>query len=758
MTPILFPADEVLFDSNGLGRLVDIISCVVTEERNGIYECEFQYPIDGIRYDQIQIGRIICCSHEEGGDNQPFVIYRKSAPINGIVTFNAHHISYKLSNVIVAPFQAASIVQAFQRIKENAITDCKFSFWTNKTPVGILETKEPKSARSILAGSEGSILDAYGTGEYEFDKMMVKLWLHRGSDNGVTIRYGKNLINLEQTVNSEDSFSAIIPVWHGEDDVCIYGGLVVADNLPVISEVWTNEDNVVIQDDQGNDLELAAPQIVAVVYDFTDKFEEQPTEEQLNEAAKTFLNNNQPYLPDENLVVDFVQLVGTDEYADYAPLQTVKLCDTVHVIYSALGVNVALDVIRTTYNSLLDRYDEIELGTARTTFAELLMSETTEAIGINKQQTLTAMQTAIENATNQLTGINGNSHVVFKRNDFGGIEEILIMDTDDITTALNVWRYNSAGWGHSSNGIDGPYTLAATQDGHMVADFITTGKLQGYNDNNYWDLVNGLFVAERGRISSFEINGLGLYYEDTGFHSGWKSIAEIGLQSLYYGEVYRIGSRLVYGHRSVLYDQGFRIDVFDEDLSNTWETAMFIEAYNQDGFQITGASNNNIIAYVDADNTSYSRVNWEIQRDFVVTGTKSRKAATKNYSDRLLYCYETPSPMFGDVGEGEIGEDGRCYVWLDPIFAETISNTQYQVFLQNYGEGSSYVAERKPAYFVVAGTPGLAFGWELKAKQAGYENVRLVQDFEKFDPKTRNYGSAAAAYLQNIRKERGLEE
>ena len=757
MIPILFPADEVLFDSNGLGRLVDIISCVVTEERNGIYECEFEYPIDGIRYDQIEIGRIVCCSHEEGGDNQPFVVYRKSAPINGIVTFNAHHISYKLRNVIVAPFQATSVAQTFQRIKENAITDCKFSFWTDKTTVGVFQTNLPKSVRSMLFGSEGSILDVYGTGEYEFDKMMVNLWLHRGADKGVTIRYGKNLVNLEQTVNAEDSYSAIIPVWHGENDEYVYGGLVTADNLPVVSEVWTNEDNVVLQDDQGNDLELAAPQVVAVVYDFTDRFEVRPSESQLNEAARNFLNNNKPYLPDENLVVDFVQLSGTDEYADYAPLQTVKLCDTVHVIYSALGVDVALKVIRTTYNTLLDRYDEIELGKARTTFAELLMSETSEAIGINKQQTLNAMQAAIENATNQLTGINGNSHVVFKRNDFGGVEEILIMDTDDMETALNVWRYNSAGWGHSSNGIDGPYTLAATQDGHMVADFITTGKLQGYSDNNYWDLVNGILVAENGRIGEFSIDSTGLYYEaDLGYPDF--AIASIGYNQLYYGRMIRTGYADRWGHRACLYDWGFRIQYLDLDRGVTeWTTTMYIESFDTDGFQITGASDNAIIGYVNSDNTSYSWVNWEIRNNFVVTGTKSRKATTENYSDRLLYCYETPTPMFGDVGEGEIGEDGRCYVWLDPVFAETISDAQYQVFLQNYGEGSSYVAERKPAYFVVSGTPGLAFGWELKAKQAGYENIRLVQDFEKYDPKVKDYGSAAASYLQNIRKLRGIE-
>lgn len=114
-----------------------------------------------------------------------------------------------------------------------------------------------------------------------------------------------------------------------------------------------------------------------------------------------------------------------------------------------------------------------------------------------------------------------------------------------------------------------------------------------------------------------------------------------------------------------------------------------------------------------------------------VYGTKNRIVKTENYSERLQYCYETPTPMFGDVGEGAIDKTGKCYVWLDDVFAETIdTDVQYQVFLQAYGEGNVYVNERSPSYFVVCGTPGLAFGWEIKAVQKGYDTVRL-ESFEK---------------------------
>lgn len=114
-----------------------------------------------------------------------------------------------------------------------------------------------------------------------------------------------------------------------------------------------------------------------------------------------------------------------------------------------------------------------------------------------------------------------------------------------------------------------------------------------------------------------------------------------------------------------------------------------------------------------------------------VYGTKNRIVETENYAERLQYCYETPTPMFGDVGEGKTDETGKCYVWLDDVFAETIdTDVQYQVFLQAYGDGRVYVNERSPSYFTVCGTPGLAFGWEIKAVQKNYNTVRL-ENFER---------------------------
>ena len=140
-----------------------------------------------------------------------------------------------------------------------------------------------------------------------------------------------------------------------------------------------------------------------------------------------------------------------------------------------------------------------------------------------------------------------------------------------------------------------------------------------------------------------------------------------------------------------------------------------------------------------------------VSTNLTVSGTKSRVANAGEYSDRLLYCYEMPSPMFGDVGEGEIGEDGLAYIWLDSIFAQTITTGNYQVFLQKYGDGSAFVKERRADHFVVQGTPGLAFGWELKAKQSDFDQLRLEKDGGQFVPPESDLGEQAAEYITTLK-------
>lgn len=156
------------------------------------------------------------------------------------------------------------------------------------------------------------------------------------------------------------------------------------------------------------------------------------------------------------------------------------------------------------------------------------------------------------------------------------------------------------------------------------------------------------------------------------------------------------------------------------------------------------------------DTTIYQTFEVSKNRIFC-TGSKSRLVKTDQYSDRLLYCYETPSPMFGDIGEGVISEDGKCYIYIDPVFSKTIVTNQYQVALQKYGDGDCWVSERNGIYFIVEGTPGLAFGWEMKAKQRDYDQKRLDRNDEPFTVPRQSYGNDAANYIEDLKKGR-IEE
>lgn len=449
MIPILYEATETQFVSNGLGRLVDTISATVTEERNGVYELEFEYPISGEKYELIKEGRIVAVTHDETGDVQPFILYKRTATIDGKVKFNAHHLSYRLSNIVVKPFTASGIVDAMGQIVPNSMNPNPFVFWTDKVVTSQFKNETPRSVRSLLGGERGSLLDVFGKGEYEFDKWTVKLHLNRGQDSGVTIRYGKNLSDITQEIDASGYYNAVAPYWKGEDETVTLPDLVVLEDV---------ED------------------IRAVPLDLTNEFEDAPTQAELRDMAQTRLENSSGINISENIKADFVQLWQTEEYKDYAPLQRVRLCDTVTIIYEPLGVySIQKKVIRVKWNVLLDRYDEIELGDSQVTLADLVVDMTQRIT--EDLPTTSMMANAIANATNKITG-NKGGYVVLHSDANGTPYEFLVMDSPDINTAVNVWRWNLGGLGFSSNGYNGDYSkLALTMDGQINADMITTGLL-----------------------------------------------------------------------------------------------------------------------------------------------------------------------------------------------------------------------------------------------------------------------------------------
>ena len=351
MTPILYDENETVFQSGGIGYLSDCTSCVVTEERNGVYECEFSYPCTGPLFKEIRERRFIFATHDDSEDGQPFEIYARSEPIDGIVTFNAHHISYQLSDSVVMPFSATSCAQAISKISPNLISDNTFTFQTDKTNVGDYKLSVPTSCREMLGGSENSLLDVYQGGEYEFNKFKVTLYRNRGTDTNVEIRYRKNLIDYTHDIDTSEAYNVVVPYWYQEGDEGQPGTLVT---LPEKYIAYTTGISF----------------FEAVPLDMGEYFEDAPTDGELRDMATHLLNTSHAWNPAENFEINFAALWQTEEYKEFAPLQRVKLCDTVLVYFPEYGLEAVREkVVKTVFNTLLNRFDEITLNELPATFS-----------------------------------------------------------------------------------------------------------------------------------------------------------------------------------------------------------------------------------------------------------------------------------------------------------------------------------------------------------------------------------------------------
>lgn len=436
-----------------MGVLRDAVRCTVTEERNGAFELEMVYPITGQHYSSLALRGLILAKPNPYGEAQYFRIYKISRPINGQVTVNAQHISYDLSGIPVGPFKALNAVDALQQLKSHAAVSCDYTFWTDIQTVADFTVAVPGSLRSLLGGVEGSVLDVYG-GEYEWDNTTVKLHSQRGTDRGVTIRYGKNLTDLTQEESCAEVYTGVYPYWVDSD-----GNVTQITGSPVVN----------VPDGQYDFVRV-------LTLDVSQDIKEQPTAAQLRQAALDYISANKVGVPKVSLTLSFAQLEQTAEYADMALLERVCLCDTVHVQFAKLGVSADARCIKTVYDALLERYDSVELGDARSSLANTVadMGKTVQST-VNK--TRSDLERAIDRATQLITGNLGGYVVLHSSTGADEPDEILVMDKPEIEKATKVWRWNLAGWGYSSSGYSGPYRLAATMNGAINADFITTGSL-----------------------------------------------------------------------------------------------------------------------------------------------------------------------------------------------------------------------------------------------------------------------------------------
>lgn len=390
--PRLYPPTAAAWDTNGLGALSDCISCVVEETLNGPFELEMQYRLNGLHYADITLRSIILAKPNPTARPQPFRVYKISRPINGVVTINAQHLSYDLSGIVIEPFNAPSLASALEGMKTNAVTENPFEYETDKTVISDFVVSYPSSARSLVAGQRGSLLDTYG-GELEFDRYQVKLWAHRGKDNGVTIRYGKNMTDFNQEEDGSGVYTGVYPYWYSEEEGSADLG---SSYVPVEGEFDFTR---------------------ILLLDLTEEFENKPTAEELTQKAQEYISNHDPGVPTISTTVSWYQS------KDF--VENVNLGDVVGVYFSRLGISAKAKIVKTRYNALQNRYESVDIGSVRSSIAGTIVSmdqgvssvtqyTVTETRRITKELEMTAdsLRSAISDSAQNTTQLIQQSQAI----------------------------------------------------------------------------------------------------------------------------------------------------------------------------------------------------------------------------------------------------------------------------------------------------------------------------------------------------------
>ena len=462
MIPILYQTitEGTVPTSYGIGPLTDTIEATVTEQRNGIYELALTYAAEGIHAEDIQPNRFIMAKPNYTDDAQIFRIYKVGKTMNGRFLVSAQHISYDLSGKVITTGSATSCVAAC------AVLDAaagNFTINTDKSVTANFSVSEPGSVRSYFGGRSGSLLDVYG-GEWKYNNYTASRKQARGANRGVTIRYGKNLTELSQELDMSNLATGVIPYYIDTNG-----------NKTVGTKVDTG-------------LALDVTRDVAI--DFSQDVDPEsstPITTQLSNLATRYINNNNLTTIMNSITLDFVQMQGLTERVD--------LCDTVSIYFEALGISASAKCIETEWDVLRERYSKTKFGDARTNIADTIAKATTQ---LASTPSTSFMSEAISHATELITGNLGGYVILHDSNNDGTPDEILIMNTADITTATQVWRWNKNGLGYSGTGYAGPYGTAITADGKIVADYILTGTLNA-------DLIKAGTIEDSGHNSTINM-------------------------------------------------------------------------------------------------------------------------------------------------------------------------------------------------------------------------------------------------------------
>lgn len=491
MAPILYDSIDLdLMTHMGIGKLTDAIKVNVVRGINTVYELTMVYPISGQYYKELREGRWLFEEPADDEDPEPFRIMKISRPFNGRVTVLAFHISYLLRGYVVKPYTATSKNGAISGIQQNLLNTGEvynFSMSAEEDEAKPFSLTVPAPVRSVMGGTEGSILDTYG-GEWQFKGWNCVLKNRIGQDTDVEIRYGVNMTNASKVTDMSNFWDGVVPYWVNPDTnvATYYNGVIKSSFTP-----------------------FEHPSTIAV--DCSADFESEPTQAQLKSWGESYVETNARTSVPTTIKVSFQPLWQTEEYKNIAPLERLHLGDSVTVKYADLGIDNKARIIETDYDGLAKKYESMTIGSVRANFAQKIENTVKEQTA--NLPTKSFLQAAIDAATALLNGEHAGSRMLTITDADGTPQGIIIMDTNDPATARNCIRINNSGIGFSNNGPNGPYPSAWTIDNklymdridvqNLSADYIKTGTLDG-NDVNITNLKAGNINS--GTLTSLAIN------------------------------------------------------------------------------------------------------------------------------------------------------------------------------------------------------------------------------------------------------------
>ncbi|EQB6336408.1 phage tail spike protein [Listeria monocytogenes] len=499
--PLLYEANETEFLHSGICSLSETVRCEVHEVMNAEFELELEYPVNGLHAHELINGRYISAFVDTQRGYNPFEIdtVEKDLFADTFIV-KASHQTNQLRKKMVKEFKVdkVSCGMAMNRLKNALIEPTSIQFYSDIETLNSTWLRF-KNALSCVGGVEGSILDTW-RGEIERTTNKISMLKKRGTDSGVSIAYRKNMTGLNINTDTLDMVNAIMP----------YAIKAVGDSDTVISL----SENYIYSPDF-----VAGNEINAVEIDYSSD-ENVIDEKTLRSVAKNYFSSSVINEPILDLEISFQDLGQTEEYKMFQNMNRVFIGDTLSVFHDELNVQTTARMVEFTMDSLRGEYVNCTVGSVKsdlksTMTAGMATKDEIEA-GDNR------MQEYVDDLTKQITGNQGGNLVIRPPEKPA---EMLIMDTDNISTAVNLWRFNQMGLGHSKTGYNGEYTIGLTQDGKIVADLIATGTLRAIDIKGVTitgskvqaDLFSAQFVPKDGDPSplryKLDLAGAGMIFQ-----------------------------------------------------------------------------------------------------------------------------------------------------------------------------------------------------------------------------------------------------